>query len=86
MTCSVTTREACAGADGRWRGPNSTCETPCPSADLCDWNDDGSVNADDVMEFVADFRDGSADVNNDGQTNAQDMAAFFECFRINRGN
>ncbi|MFZ4574548.1 MAG: GC-type dockerin domain-anchored protein, partial [Phycisphaerales bacterium] len=50
------------------------CAAPsCPA----DWNDDGSVDGDDVIAFFTGWDAGDADFNGDGGTDGDDVIAFF---------
>ena len=46
---------------------------PCPA----DWNNDGSVDGDDVILFFSEWDIGNADYNNDGSTDGDDVIQFF---------
>ena len=61
-------------------GGVQTCESPaCPA----DWNQDGGVDGDDVIEFFAQWDLGNADFNGDEGTDGDDVIAFF--FRWDNG-
>jgi len=42
-----------------------------------DWNNDGSVDGDDVIAFFGEWDNGDADFNNDGGTDGDDVIEFF---------
>jgi len=51
-----------------------TVQAPsCPA----DWNHDGSVDGDDVIQFFSEWDAGNADYNNDGSTDGDDVIQFF---------
>ena len=80
-TCSVVNARQCYALHGRWRGPTTDCEHGCDQSPNCDWNDDGSVNVDDVIAFLEDYRTGNADFNGDGVTNPTDLMLMVDCIR-----
>jgi len=45
-----------------------------------DWDQDGDVDSDDVIEFFGDFEVGEADYDEDGDTDSDDIILFFGSF------
>jgi hypothetical protein len=42
-----------------------------------DWNNDGGIDGDDVIQFFAEWDANDADYNGDGGTDGDDVIAFF---------
>ncbi len=59
-----------AGGAASWQ---FTVSNPCTA----DYNSDGAVDGDDVIEFFTEWDAGSADFNADGSTDGDDVIAFF---------
>jgi hypothetical protein len=53
---------------------------PVPRRSPADFNGDGSVNSQDLFDFLAAFFAGDADFNGDGVTNSQDFFDFLTVF------
>lgn len=48
----------------------------CP----CDWNQSGTVNSQDIFDFLSGFFTGDADFDGNGETTSQDFFSFLSCF------
>jgi hypothetical protein len=79
--CSILNARECVALHGRWRGPNTTCDNACTLPANCDWNQDGTNDIQDLIDFLGDYRNGDADFNGDGVTNQLDMLAMIDCIR-----
>ncbi len=88
-TCSETTPEACAAANGRFQGSNTSCEsvTCCPLP-FADADHDGDVDQDDFGAFQICYNGEEAvpigcacfDRNQDNHVDSDDFIAFSFCW------
>lgn len=55
---------------------------PCP----CDWDGNGSLEAEDIVAFIDGFMNSTTDFNNDGYVDPEDLADFLDCYTSARGS
>jgi hypothetical protein len=80
--CAISLQATCTTAGGTFGGNAVTCQAAaCPAGCPCDWDHDGYVTGNDLVQFSTDWLAGHGDFNHDGVTDALDYTEFASCYQ-----